>query len=146
MAIQSIASLDRTYGTPTRRVILDCCSYTVITAVHDAETQKYCSELVGGYHTWTPSMSETYHPSRWDIGVSRQISGNREPILYPEDFATLRDFVLVSPFGNYFVEKDPYYENESLLLEQRQEGFRRLLQSNNYEEDYFYDDPRTYRQ
>jgi len=49
-------------------------------------------------------------------GYNLQINESREPIIFPEEFATLKDIVLITPDGYCRIEKAPYYNN--LLLEE----------------------------
>ena len=42
--------------------------------------------------------------------LSRNISSSREPIIFPHEFATLKDIVVMTPEGFCRVEKLPYYQ------------------------------------
>ncbi len=54
---QSFADIDEIYGNVTRRTILDNCPYKVILNAFDAETQQYCSTLVGTVKSPSESLN-----------------------------------------------------------------------------------------
>lgn len=118
-AIQSFAQLDVIYGPSVRRSLIDCCSYIIIGNVQDVETQKYCAELVGASSIWELSMGENYRPDEDEFSFSRSLNRCREPILYPENFATLSDFMAVTPYGNFRIEKAPVIERNILPMVQK---------------------------
>ena len=99
LIIQSLAQLDCIYGENERRIILDNCQYKAILQAADADTQAFLSELAGTcirrYHSVGESLDSKYHP----LGYSRQITEVREPQIFPYDFSTLQDIVLLTPFG-----------------------------------------------
>jgi len=111
LIIQSLAQLDLIYGTNERKVIADTCSYKAILSATDAETQEYFSRLVGTYDKEITSYGTNSSPY---IGVPKGQSTNtyeqEKRIIKPEEFATLSDIVLLTPFGTLRVEKDPYYK------------------------------------
>ncbi len=114
--IQSIASLDEVYGHTTARVILDNCTFKVILGASDVESQQYCSNLVGSVETLRASINESCNMFTGQVtGYNRSISTTREPIIYPHEFGTLSDVVIVSPEGYVRVRKVPYYENKLLF-------------------------------
>jgi type IV secretory pathway TraG/TraD family ATPase VirD4 len=145
LAIQSLAQLDYIYGFQARQVIMDCCAYQVIAAAHDLSTQQYFSNRFGSALMWTPSFGESYHPERGEFSVSRQIGGHRENIIYPEKFATLDDFVVLTPFDNFLVAKNPFFRNDYQPPYQRRGLLSRRL-SPMLDDRRGYDDLRgTYR-
>lgn len=116
--IQSIASLDEVYGHTTARVILDNCTFKVILGASDVESQQYCSNLVGPVETPSGSISENYNMFTGQVtGYSRNICTTREPIIYPHEFGTLSDVVIVSPEGYFRVDKVPYYSHKKLFTQ-----------------------------
>lgn len=114
--VQSLAQLDYIYGSSIRRALVDCCAYVIIGTVQDVETQKFCSALIGSSPIWEPSIGDNYHPSREEFSFSRNLNLARKPLIYPEDFASLNSFIVSSHFGKFFVEKRPFFENETLSL------------------------------
>lgn len=116
--IQSIASLDEIYGHTTARVILDNCTFKVILGASDVESQQYCSNLVGSVETPRGSISENYNMFTGQVtGYSRNICITREPIIYPHEFSTMSDVVIVSPEGYFRVDKVPYHSNKKLFTQ-----------------------------
>ncbi|WP_300936450.1 type IV secretory system conjugative DNA transfer family protein, partial [Turicimonas muris] len=103
--IQSIASLDEIYGHTTARVILDNCSYKVILGASDVESQQYLSNLVGSVATPQGSISESYNMfTNQVIGYSRNIGVTLEPVIYPQEFSSMSDVVVVSPDGYFRID------------------------------------------
>ena len=56
------------------------------------------------------SISVNYGTSNEAKSYSLQVSERREPIIFPEEFATLTDIVLVTPYGFCRVEKMPFFD------------------------------------
>ena len=110
LLIQSLAQLDLIYGMNERKVIADTCSYKAILSATDAETQEYFSRLVGTYDKEITTHGTNSSPY---VGIPKGQSTNtyeqEKRIIKPEEFATLNDIVLLSPFGFLRVEKKPYY-------------------------------------
>lgn len=116
--IQSIASLDEIYGPTTARIILDNCTFKVILGASDVESQKYLSNLVGSVATPQGSISESYNMFTGQVtGCSRNIGVTREPIIYPHEFGSMSDVVIVSPEGYFRVGKAPYYSHQGLFTQ-----------------------------
>jgi len=100
LIIQSLAQLDLLYGPAQRRVILDNCAYKAILGATDADTQEYFSRLVGTREATRQGQSTSYTPDRDEERghtVSQHVIDRR--IIQPHEFATLKDVVLLSPFG-----------------------------------------------
>lgn len=102
--VQSLAQIDLIYGKPTRRVIVDNCPYIAIFAVTDATSQQYFSNLIGGAYKWNPSV-ECSIP----LSAHANLNKNREPLIYPEQLATLEVIVLLTPNGIFRMEKVPFF-------------------------------------
>ncbi len=116
--IQSIASLDEIYGHTTARVILDNCSYKVILGASDVESQQHLSNLVGSVATPQGSISESYNMfTNQVIGYSRNIGVTLEPVIYPQEFSSMTDVVVVSPDGYFRIDKIPYYSHKELFTQ-----------------------------
>lgn len=111
---QSLADLDETYGEKIRRTILDNCAYKAILSADDPETQKYWSDLVGTTKTRSDRFSSNFDETGEPSGYSFSISATREPIIYPHEFASLSDIVLLHPGKERFcrLEKELNYQTE----------------------------------
>lgn len=115
--VQSLANLEDTYGRTASRVIADICSYKAVLGVTDAASQKYFSDLVGSSKSTQRTVSESHDPFSGRVtGYSRSISETREPIIYPHEFSTLKDVVLITPYGFCRVEKTLYFKNQKKFL------------------------------
>jgi type IV secretion system protein VirD4 len=115
LILQSLAQLDLIYGKETRSVMCDTCAYKAILSASDPDTQKMFSELVGTYDplkpTYNRGKSNTIFPLP-SVGRYEGISFTPEPnrkIIKPEEFATLPDIVLLTPFGFFRVDKRYYW-------------------------------------
>ena len=110
--IQSLALLDEKYGEATGRIIIDNCPYIAIFAVNDVKTQQYFSNMVGENFVYKKgfglSLSGGLPPSI-SLSPSANIDKIREPLIYPEQFSTLKVIVLLTPDGVYRVNKLPYF-------------------------------------
>lgn len=114
---QSLAQLDAIYGKENRRIIADNCQYKAILNATDADTQDYFSRLVGTFDKRKKSQSanfEQYTGMGTGTGTSRTTEERR--IIKPEEFATLKDLVLLTPYGFCRVEKTPYYKTRTFQI------------------------------
>lgn len=114
LMVQSLAQLDAIYGRFNRQIIADNCPYKAILNATDAETQDYFSRLVGTYESRKTSTSKSFEQESELIrstGINETTEERR--IIKPEDFATLQDIVLLSPYGFFRARKTPYYANHS---------------------------------
>lgn len=107
LMVQSLAQLDKFYGEKGREIILDNCQYQVILRSNDAETQQYLSNLIGVDKTLLKSASCHLDESMNRTGYSQQLSEGREPRIFPHEFATLKDVLLLSPDGFFRLDKIP---------------------------------------
>ena len=104
LCVQSLASLDATYGHDEARVILDACGYKVIRNANDAESQEYLSKLIGT--TDVLSLS----PSASVTGASGSLGRRQRPLIYPEALGRLRGkAILITPYGTCQVTPKPVY-------------------------------------
>ena len=112
--VQSLAQLDAIYGSDNRKVMVDNCQYKAILNATDAETQDYFSRLVGTYDKQKKSQSANYEQYT-GIGTGTGTSQTTEEkrIIKPEEFATLKEIVLLSPAGFFRVQKAPYYKDKN---------------------------------
>lgn len=117
LLVQSLTNLEDIYGSTASKVIMDLCSYKVVLGVTDAASQKYFSEIVGTTESTQRSISENQDPfSGRGTGYSKSISETREPIIYPHEFLTLKDVVLITPHGFCRVNKTLFVENQKKFL------------------------------
>lgn len=100
--LQSLSQLDALYGTNHRKVMTDNCAYKVILNASDADSQQYFSKLAGTYERYKKSYTKG-RQSSYSIQVSN------EPIVRPQELATLQKALLISPFGLQWFKKMPYY-------------------------------------
>ena len=112
--IQSLAQLDLIYGEKARRVIVDNCAYKAILNATDADSQEYFSKLVGTHEKLRVTHDLRLAPITGFVagkGTSKSIEEKRK--IKPENWATLREIALFTPFGFFEVEKTPYYKQKS---------------------------------
>ena len=105
LMIQSVAQLDKIYGEHERRIIFDNCQYQAILRANDAETQKYLAELIGTCIHRQHSVGAQRDTAMNIIGYSEQISEVREWRIFPHEFSTLKDILLLTPYGFCRVKK-----------------------------------------
>jgi type IV secretion system protein VirD4 len=98
--IQSLARLDETYGNNIRKIINDNCPYKALLSAGDADTQGYCSILVGDAKFPVRNVSANYGKCGEAKGFSHSMGESWEPIIRPHEFANLPDIVLLHPEGN----------------------------------------------
>ena len=109
LMIQSTAQLDKIYGEYDRRIIFDNCQYQAILRANDAETQKYISELIGVCKDTQLGLSENLDEFMENIGYGRQINEIYRYAVFPHELSTLKDILLLTPYGFYHVEKNPLH-------------------------------------
>ena len=120
LIVQSLAQLDAIYGKENRQVIADNCQYKAILNATDADTQEYFSRIVGTYEKNKKSTNANSDPFGFkpNQGTSRTTEEKR--MIKPEDFATLKKIVLLTPFGFLQVDKTPYFNDPNLTRTDRQ--------------------------
>lgn len=123
---QSLADLDETYGKATRCTILDNCPYKAILNAADAETQYYFSSLVGTTKAPSKGITATTDTLGHPSGYSFTISESYEPIIFPHEFASLSDIILLHPGPGGFcrIKKERPF-NRDYYLESNEK--RRML-------------------
>lgn len=115
LLIQSLAQLDVIYGKGNRKIIADNAAYTAILKATDTETQEYFSKRVGTHERDKISYNasfDAYTQLGKGTGVSK--STEEKKLIKPEEFAYLKDIVLLTPTGYMRVEKAPYYEDKTI--------------------------------
>jgi type IV secretion system protein VirD4 len=101
------------YGRTVRKVIADTCAFKAVLGATDAETQRYFSQVVGTYEKLREQINTNYSNLGVQSGNSTQSSfDDGRPIIRPEEFATLKDIILMYPLPFNFcqVQKQPYYQ------------------------------------
>lgn len=129
LMVQSMAQLDKIYGVYDRRIIMDNCQYQVILQANDADTQKYLSERIGTYINKRRSASENMDKHWSTTGYSMQISETRDYVVQPHELSTLKDVILLTPYGYCRVEKlqpDSSFADYMLysILERQREAYK----------------------
>lgn len=111
LIMQSLSQLESIYNPVGMRDILDLCTYKAILNVTDPTSQKYFSDMIGSMIVAGRGVS-TNHKFGTDemSNYSLQINELREPIIFPHEFATLKDIVLLTPDGYCRIDKAPYYK------------------------------------
>ena len=133
--VQSFAQLEKTYGSIEAKVIADLCAYKAILGIGDPASQEYFSKAIGCVESTHAGISANIDPiskmiSSWGINSSE----TRKPIIYPQDFLTLQDVVLLNPFSGFCrADKTLYHEHEELFLDPQS------LQNQEEEEGVKYD-------
>lgn len=113
---QSLAQLDMIYGQEARKVIADNCNYKAVLSATDADTQEYFSRLVGTYEKQKKSQNANFEQyTGLGKGTGESKTTEEKRIIKPEQFATLPDIVLLTPFGFLRVEKAPYYKDRAFM-------------------------------
>jgi len=108
--VQSLAQLDLIYGESARRVIADNCAYKAVFNATDADSQEYFSRLVGTHEKLKITQDLRLEPiTNFVAGKGTSKTSEEKRKLKPENWATLREIALFTPFGFFNVEKTPYY-------------------------------------
>lgn len=110
--IQSLANLDSIYGIHGAREIRDNCAYHVVLNAADVESQQYLSAMIGTVVCPTLSANISATPPEPDspdavpvLSSSIQVGTERQSAVQPEDFRTLKQVIVSSPYGVFQVGK-----------------------------------------
>lgn len=103
--VQSIAQLDKFYGSEDRRIIFDNCQYQTILRANDPETQECLSKLIGTTIQRQHGISKQLDRDMSKSGFGLQISETRDWVIQPHELSTLHDVLLLMPSGFFEVEK-----------------------------------------
>jgi type IV secretion system protein VirD4 len=111
--VQSFADLEKIYGPEAARVIADICSYKVILGATDPISQEYFSKAVGTIESTQKSAGINFNPfSGMFFGYGMNINETREPLIYPHEFLTLKNIVVINPHNGYCrVDKIMFHEH-----------------------------------
>lgn len=103
LAQQSIAQLEKRYGTTGCREIIDTCSYLSVMSAQDPQSRKFFQELIGTKKTLKINQSKDNNGKS-----SKSIQEEREYIFQPEDFGNLNDKVIIIANGKYIKAEKTY--------------------------------------
>lgn len=118
LLIQSLAQLDVIYGKGNRQIILDNTPYTAILSATDTETQDYFSKRVGTHERIKVSHNANYEQyTKLGRGTGKSKTTEEKRIIKPEEFAYLKDIILLTPVGYTRVNKIPYFKDN--IIKQR---------------------------
>lgn len=107
--VQSIAQIDKFYGTEERRIIFDNCQHQIILRANDPETQDYLCKLIGTDIQRRHSISKQFDRDQAKTGFSIQIVESRDWSIYPHELSTLTNVLLLTPDGFFEVKKAAFY-------------------------------------
>lgn len=110
LMVQSVAQLDKVYGEYDRRIIFDNSQFQAILRASDADTQKYLAELIGTHICRQRSVSKHEDDFGDTTGYSKQLSEIRDLVVQPHELATLKDNLLLTPYGFCRVKKFQIYD------------------------------------
>lgn len=104
--VQSIAQIDAIYGVANRHIILDNCQFQAILRANDPETQEALCKLIGTRIQRHHSASQQLSASMKDaVGYNIQMNEVRDWMVCPHELATLKDVLLLSPYGFMRMQK-----------------------------------------
>lgn len=115
---QSLAQLDKVYGSDSRKIIMDNIHYTLVHNATDTESQKYFSDRAGMKTSVVQSMSRSNR--QWDFKQQQSYNQQSTPLIRPEDFANLEKPILFAyQVGVCEIEKSYWFKNTEMshLLE-----------------------------
>lgn len=112
LVLQSIAQLDKIYGSEERRIILDNCQYQAILRANDAETQKYFADLIGTKVTIKQNKNQQFDERKMPVGYSFSKTPEREYVHFSHEFSVLDDVLLLSPYGFQKLKKFQKYDSD----------------------------------
>lgn len=112
--IQSFAQLDGVYGECARKIISDNCNYKVILGANDADTQRYLADSIGTYVHPKFSISQQLSEDLKPTGFNIEASEVRDYVIQPHDLASLKDVIILSPFGYCRVQKCMLHNDNNL--------------------------------
>ena len=115
---QSLAQLDKVYGSDSRKIIMDNIHYTLVHNATDTDSQKYFSDRAGTKTSIVQSMSRDN--DRWSLKKNHSYNQQSTPLIRPEEFANLEKPILFAyQVGICTVEKSYWFKNTEMkqLLE-----------------------------
>ena len=113
LLIQSLASLERYYGEPAARVIIENCEYKCIFGSTDVNSQKYLADLVGT--SIMRRRSGSISASTSGLSISTGYTLERDAIIQPHMFHTLKNVVICTPYGVFEAKKRPVFNGEDVF-------------------------------
>lgn len=121
--LQSTAQLDNIYGEDVRKIIMDNCQYKVILSATDPDTQEQLSKLTGVIKVGSRSVTQN---SSSQFNFSMSVAETYEPMFFPHEFSTLKDVLLLSPYGVSLLDK-VFYQSDRLFPVRNVENHRLML-------------------
>ena len=116
LLMQSLASLDLTYGELWSRSILENCSMKLVLRASEPKSQELISALVGSTSmvnmssSSSISLSSLFSPGvNWGGSKSTSFSASRRTLIFPEALATLDTVLCITPLGTFHAVKEPCY-------------------------------------
>lgn len=95
---QTMAQLQKKYGSEGCRALLGCCQYMTILNCIDGESQQYFSKLIGTRKALKISNSTSQSTQTSSSQSTQEV---REPIFQPEDFGDLKEQLVIYYNGKY---------------------------------------------
>lgn len=115
--VQSLVQIEETYGREGCKVIADNCAYKVVLNATDPTTQEYFSQLVGTVEATQRSINISHDPyDGRPTNYSKSINETREYIIFPHEFQTQKDIVLITPHGFCRVNKVLFSDYEDFFM------------------------------
>jgi len=112
LILQSIAQLDDIYGEAKRRIVFNECDFVVILRANDPDTQRYLAERIGTCVGIQRSIAENFDTAMCTTGCSKHVSETREWRISPHELSTLKDILLLSPYGFCRIDKFQAYADD----------------------------------
>ena len=114
-ALQSLSSISEMFHSENAtKSLVDCVSTFCFLSVQDVETRKWASDLIGTHKVL--KLSNTLgHSAQGSQNDGRTVSEAREPIIFPEEFGSLkdvfnnRDEIIIYSNGKYLRANKQYY-------------------------------------
>ena len=114
MFVQSLAQLDGIYGKDLCKIIVDNCKFKVLLTISEPDTQEYFSKAIGG--TVVESFGLSLDEERRDGAIVVSSNFIRRPIVYPEELATNKGVLILSPFGFIKIKKATIDYNKVITM------------------------------
>lgn len=99
---QSLAQIEEIYGNVGARVIADTCAYKVVLNLADPVSQENVSRQIGTIESTQRGANVTHDTATGrPVSYGRNIGETREPIIYPHEFLTQKDVVVINPHNGF---------------------------------------------
>ena len=111
--VQSVAQIDRFYGSEERRIIFDNCQYQAILRANDPETQRFICQGIGMSIQRRHGIGKQFDRDMKKTGFSVQISESQDWVIAPHELSTLHDVLLLTPDGFFRIKKSLFFDETS---------------------------------